>query len=193
VLYGPNATNPVTGYAAWLDVDQWIENHMLNTIPFNVDGYRLSGYFYKDRNGKLMQGPLWDFDRSQGTAVPDERPFNPRIWRRQTSGDQGTDLFGNPSYLGVRWWQALFNDIDFWQRWIDKWQELREGEIMTVSNINRIIDRSHNLVRNAQPRNATRWPSGDSVGAPRAGTVNGQCGTGLTRTRSDPGHVSGRD
>jgi len=63
-----------------------------------VDAFRLSTYLYKDRSQKLCAGPLWDFDRSQGTSYGgDVRCFNPRLWYVQASGDQGTDYFGNPS------------------------------------------------------------------------------------------------
>ncbi|MBN2506248.1 MAG: lamin tail domain-containing protein, partial [Verrucomicrobia bacterium] len=177
-----NWTNPVTGYRAYIDEDQWIENHMLNTFPFNVDGYRLSGYFYKERDeaglpgsGKLKQGALWDFDRSQGTGNVDPRPFNPRQWKRPISGDQGTDLFGNNdnttgTRLGVRWFWQVFHDPDFWQRWVDRWQELRENGIYTTSNVLATIDILANQVRQAQPRNAKRWTSGDSIGTPNTGT-----------------------
>lgn len=183
-LVSPNWTNPITGYAAYIDVDQWIEDHMLNTIPFNVNAYRLSGYFYKDRDqegrpgtGKLRQGPLWDFDRSQGTGSVDPRAFNPRQWKRQLVGDQGTDFFGNNdnwtgTRLGVRWWWQLFHDPDFWQRWIDKWQEYRESGIYQTAYVMALIDRFGNEARPAALRNATRWPLGDSVGTPTTGIVS---------------------
>lgn len=182
-LVSPNWTNRVTGYAAYVDIDQWIENHMLNTIPMNVDGYRLSGFFYKERDkagypgsGKLKQGPLWDFDRTQGTGAVDPRPFNPRQWKRPISGDQGTDMFGNNdnttgTRLGVRWWWQLFHDPDFWQRWVDKWQDLRENGLYQTTNVMALIDRLGNEVRQAAPRNASRWSSGDSIGTPETGSV----------------------
>ncbi len=169
-LRSPNFTDPETGYAAWIDTDNWIDNHILNTLPFNVDGYRLSGFFHKPRNGKLRQGPLWDFDRSQGTASPDERPYNPRQWRRQIGGDQGTDMFGNPTYLGVEWWQRLFNDPDFWQKWIDRWQEVRETTFATT-NVHAIIDRMADEIREGHERDSTKWPSGDSSSTPRNGVI----------------------
>ena len=165
-LTGTSWTNPVTGYRAYIDENQWIENHMLNIFPFNVDGYRLSGYFYKERDepglpgsGKLKQGPLWDFDRTQGTGSVDPRPFNPRQWKRPITGDQGTDLFGNNdnttgTRLGVRWWWQMFHDPDFWQNWVDRWQDLRDGGVWSTTNVMALIDRLANEVRQAQPRNA---------------------------------------
>lgn len=165
-LWGNNYTNPATGYAAYIDVDSWVDHHILNVLTFNVDALRLSGFFYKDRGKKIEMGPLWDFDRSLGS--PDGRPFNPRLWRVQASGDQGTDFFGNPNLLGVRWWQRLFTDPDFWQRWIDRWTDLRR-DAFTTNRLHAWVDTLGNQARQAQTRQVLRW-SGESV--PRSGTTS---------------------
>jgi hypothetical protein len=164
-LWGGSYTNPLTGYAAHIDVDSWLDHHILNVLSFNVDALRLSGFFYKDRNKKIEMGPLWDFDRSLGST--DSRAFNPRLWRVQAAGDQGTDFFGNPSLLGVRWWQRLFSDPDFWQRWIDRWSDLRRGPLATNLLFDR-VDMLGNQARQAQARHVARW-SGTS---PRSGTAS---------------------
>ncbi len=163
-LWGPNYTNPVTGYAAYIDVDSWLDHHILNVLSFNVDALRLSGFFYKDRAKKIEMGPLWDFDRSLGST--DSRAFNPRLWRVQAGGDQGTDFFGNPSLLGVRWWQRLFTDPDFWQRWIDRWTELRR-DVFATNHLSARVDMLGNQARLAQPRHVSRWGNG-----PRSGTAS---------------------
>jgi len=178
-LRSPDFTNPVTGYAAWMDPDDWIDRHIVEAVTFNIDAYRLSGYFYKDRtnglsNGRLRQGPHWDYDRTQGCGGPpnnDNRAYSPRQWRRQLSGDQGTDLFGNPSLLGVQWWQRLFNDIDFWQKWIDRWQELRRTTL-TSNALWAITDSMGAALREAQVREVRRWGgNGASDTRPRNGTI----------------------
>jgi hypothetical protein len=119
-------------------------------------------------------GPLWDFDRSQGTSYGgDVRCFNPRLWYFQAGGDQGTDYFGNPNLEGVRWWQRLFTDPDFWQQWIDRWADLRRSTLSTNHIFSVITNLSSQLSR-AQSRETSRWNSQDGVG-PRAGmlTANG--------------------
>ena len=109
-LSGVNWTNPVTGYAPYIDVDSWIDNHLLNILSFNVDAYRLSGFLFKGRNGRLEQGPLWDFDRTLGSA--DNRDFNPRVWRSRTA-DYGTDMFNVDNAIFANpWWSKLFRDLD---------------------------------------------------------------------------------
>lgn len=171
---GPNWTNPVTGYAAYIDVDSWIDNHLNAVITMNVDAFRLSGYFFKKRNKKLEQGPVWDFDRAMGTSAKggDWRAFNPRGWRAVNTlggADYGTDFFNN--LTPPPWWGRLFNDPDFFQRYIDRYQDLRT----TAFDTNRIfamIDRMADEVREAQTRELIRWSaSGNSDTSPRSGRV----------------------
>src|ERR1019366_5822049 len=52
-LWGANYTNPLTGYAAYIDVDSWLDHHIFNALVWNVDAFRLSAYFYKDLGQKI--------------------------------------------------------------------------------------------------------------------------------------------
>ena len=149
------SSDPLTGYPAYLNVDSWIDHHILNVLAFNVDALRLSAYFYKERNGKLSFGPIWDFDRSLDST--DGRDSNPRVWRAQ-SQDLGTDFFN------YTWWGDLFNDIDFWQKWIDRWEDFRLSQF-SLTNMNALIDSMANTVRQEQPREQSRWGV-----APRGGS-----------------------
>jgi hypothetical protein len=40
----------------------------LNEFCRNIDGYRLSSFYHKDKNGKLCAGPIWDFNLTFGKA-----------------------------------------------------------------------------------------------------------------------------
>src|SRR5690606_38521570 len=104
-LNSPNFADPVNGYAKYIDVPAAIDHHLLNVLAFNVDALRLSTYFHKDREGKIVFGPIWDFDRALGST--DGRDSNPFVWMSQT-GDRGTDFFNYP------WWSRMFRDLEFW-------------------------------------------------------------------------------
>lgn len=154
-LNGANFRDPNIGYAAYLDVQAAIDHHVLNVLAYNVDALRLSTYLYKPRGGKLTFGPLWDFDRALGST--DGRDANPSSW----NSTGGTDFF---TYT---WWWRLFDDIDFWQKWVDRWEEWRLKELSTT-NVNRLIDELSGQVRNAQPREQQKWgiqPRGGSYSA----------------------------
>ncbi len=139
-LNGSNWRDPVLGYAAYIDVPAWIDYHILELLSGNVDALVLSAYFHKPRDGKLVFGPHWDFDRALGST--DGRDANPRNW------------VTGPFFAG--WWSRLFRDPDFWQRWIDRYQELRLSHL-SRTNINGLIDRLANEVRQAQPRERQKW------------------------------------
>ena len=156
-LGSTSLTDGEEGYAGLIDIDAAIDHHLLNVLAFNVDALRLSGYFHKPRNGKLTFGPIWDFDRALGST--DGRDRNPRVWR-SASGDRGTDFFNYP------WWRDMFRDLDFFQRYIDRYQTFRRSEFST-QNINSIIDTMADKLSEAQQRNLERWnqrPRGSNGG-----------------------------
>ena len=68
VLHGAGFANPATGYQAYIDRDTFIDNQWFNEIAKQIDGYRLSQYFWKDRGGKLKNGPIWDYNLAYGNA-----------------------------------------------------------------------------------------------------------------------------
>ena len=144
-LNGANFRDPVRGYAPYIDKLSWADHHMLNVLAKNVDALRLSTYFYKDRNGPIEFGPIWDFDRSMNST--DGRDDNPRTWNG--TGD-GTDFFNYP------WWGRLFDDPDFMQLYRDRWHELRQGPLSS-NNIQNVIDSMADEIREAQPRDSSKW------------------------------------
>jgi hypothetical protein len=140
-LAGTNWLDPNLGYAAYIDVDAWIDFHVLEVLSGNVDALVLSTYFHKPREGKIVFGPHWDFDRALGST--DGRDANPRSWN-------------TGPFFTYGWWPRLFRDRDFWQKWIDRYQELRRSHL-SLSNIHGLIDQLANEVRKAQPRERQKW------------------------------------
>ena len=150
----PDLRDPVRGYRAYLEVTNWVDFHMLETLSGQVDAIRLSTYFYKRREGKVEYGPRWDYDRAW-ESKGDSRDDNPRIW------DTGGGLFANP------WWPRLFADRDAWQLWVDRWQMYRRS-VFSQTNMFAFIDRLTNQIAATQPREARRW----SATAPRVSYRN---------------------
>lgn len=140
-LHGPEWKDPVRGYRAFFDVEASIDFHVLEVLSGNVDSQGLSTYFHKPRNGKLTFGPHWDFDRALGST--DGRDANPRNWNTGP-------FFGGP------WWPRLFSDVDVWQRWVDRWQELRRAQF-SLGHMCALIDRLADEVSDAHPREVKRW------------------------------------
>ena len=73
-LYGANFRDPVGGYATFIDVDSFIDHHIIVEMTKNIDGFRISTFMYKDRNGKLCMGPVWGLQ-----SVPGQRELSQRL------------------------------------------------------------------------------------------------------------------
>jgi hypothetical protein len=132
-------------YLDYLDVPSWVDHHLLEVFVGNVDGLYRSDYFYKDRGGKMISGPVWDFDSSIGSG--DDRGLSWDTW--QTEGDVDVWNYG--------WWGPLVHDPEVMQAWIDRWQALRGGQF-SDANLRTVAD---TLVAEIGPdaaaRDAARW------------------------------------
>ncbi len=142
-LFGRHFRDPDAGYAAYIDVDSFIDFHWLVEVAKNADGYWFSQYMHKDRGGKLTMGPLWDWDRTFGT--PFFGSVSTNGWRFETAAD--------PDYT---WYRRLFDDPDFLQRYVDRWMELRSG-VLATSNVLALVDRLSAGLGPAFRRNSVRW------------------------------------
>jgi len=118
-LYGTNFKDPVNGYAKYIDVASFIDNWIMVELTKNIDGFRLSAYFYKDRGGKIVMGPIWDYNLSLGNAD---------YYGGQSATGWYCDQLGDGDYPYFR---RLLQDPDFKQRLVDRWQELRAGKFST--------------------------------------------------------------
>ncbi|MEM7233212.1 MAG: CotH kinase family protein [Planctomycetota bacterium] len=141
-LNSGNFTHPTLGYRPYIDTEQWIAHSILNVLSMNADALRLSTFFHKDRNGPIIAGPIWDFDRSMGSS--DGRDDNVAQWN------------GGTNYFAYPWWDRLFDDPDFDQLWIDRWQEWRRAQISTSSQ-NAILDFYQQVLTESATRNHSRW------------------------------------
>lgn len=140
-LNSTNWTDLERGYRAYFDVEAGVDFHVLEVLSGNVDAMVLSTYLHKPRNSKITFGPHWDFDRALGST--DGRDQNPRQWN-------------TGPFFGSGWWPKMFRDPDFWQAWIDRYQEWRET-YLSRNYMNALIDRLADEVRQAQPRERKRW------------------------------------
>jgi hypothetical protein len=129
----------------------WVDYHLLNTLSMNADGFIRSAYLHKDRRGKLVAGPLWDYDRALGGGDP--RTVIPEAW---SVGAGAVD----PWTYG--WWGMLVQDPDFLQAWIDRWQRLRRDELSST-NLAALVDgQARRIGAAAAARDAARWPDNAS-------------------------------
>ena len=146
VLFGGNYRDPETGYAAWLDPESFIDHHLITEALKEIDGYRLSTFLHKDRGGRLVMGPVWDFNISLGNGNYLDA-WKPEGWYYP--------LINREQYLNG-WYTRLFQDPDFAERYRQRWWELRQGPFST-EHITNMIRRYADLLDEAQQRNFQRW------------------------------------
>ncbi len=153
---GPNLMSPTLGYQAHFDVPAIIDHHLFSTAAKSADAFRLSGYWHKSRFGKLVMGPIFDFDRAMGSTEPsDPRSLLPTTWRCDTS-DFGTDFFhNNAAIFTPNYFDYMFQDPNFWQAWVDRLEELRQG-VLSTAHVHAIIDEYTELL---DPGNGANTPA----------------------------------
>ncbi|MFY1690771.1 CotH kinase family protein [Plantactinospora sp. WMMB782] len=147
VLRSPNFADPATGYPSFIDVDSWVDMLIVNELTRGMDAYLRSAYFYKDRDSKIVAGPLWDFDLTFGVG-----------------GYFQNDQIAGWQYLQTRspsandWFQRLIQDPGFVDRVKARWQELRRG-LFSNAQLQARIDRLTAPLTAAAQRNFQRWPN----------------------------------
>ena len=113
--------DPITGYSAYIDVPSFIDFFLLNEISNNVDGYRLSTFMHKDKNGKLKMGPIWDFNLAFGNADYCGGG-NTNVWAYKFNERCSGDF-----WLVPFWWDRLLQDPAFVAELKARWNALRSG------------------------------------------------------------------
>jgi subtilisin-like proprotein convertase family protein len=166
-LYGDNFADPVNGYAKYMDVDSFIDYFIVNELARNIDGFRKSFFFNKDKDvsatqiSKLKAGPVWDFDWA----------FK-NIW--SCSIFEATDGSGwahhindcEPDVASPGWHIRLLQDPAFANRLRCRYESYRES-VMSNEALTAYIDDKAALLQEAQARHFEKWGNlGVNTGTP---------------------------
>ena len=141
-LYGSNFKDPVNGYAKYIDIDSFIDYW----IVFEVMGnHELSNpgsvYMHKDRGGKLVAGPCWDFDWG--------------VLSYNTSPQARTGLINGKAI----WYERLMQDPAFKARLKARFEELLP-QLQTIPDY---MDECEKLLTESARLNFQMWnPAGDA-------------------------------
>lgn len=150
-LHGPHSADPDLGFRAFIDEDSFIDQHLLTEGMRNADGYRLSTYFHKDREGLLKAGPAWDFNLGLGNASFNRAQF-PDGWHYE---DVDPNRFLPPYY----WYEEMFRDPAFERAYWDRYFQLRENQWDLPTFMGEINDLADLLSAEASDREFARWPT----------------------------------
>jgi hypothetical protein len=138
---------PLGNYAEFIDLPSFVDYLIVNELTRNVDAYVRSAYYFKERDGKLKAGPLWDYNFS--LAV----------------GGQGTiDPAGGWQFEATRnvnnWYPKLTTDAAFMTLVKTRYAELRQTLLSNAAVEQRITMLAAPLT-NAVVRDFAKWPVAD--------------------------------
>ncbi len=142
------------GYAAFIDVNSFIDFFILNEISNNVDGYRISTFMHKEKNGKLKMGPIWDFNLAFGNADYCSGG-DTNVWAYRFNERCPNDFWSVPF-----WWERLLQDPAFVTQLKARWTELRGGVLADAALLDKVD--GYSLLLNdsgALQANTDRWPT----------------------------------
>lgn len=136
-------------YEHLIDVDNLIDYILINDMLMNFElQVPASMYMYRNVNGKIRMGPLWDFDCGYGyedDGMTFYREFTGRIpyLRRRNGGG------GQPFLI------KLFDDPEFKKRYRERWNE----KYSLMAAMPAYIDSMSVVLKTAQELNFRRWYS----------------------------------
>ena len=152
VLASNNFSDPTVGYQAYIDMASFIDFFLLNELSNNVDGYRLSTYMHKDKNGKLKMGPIWDFNLAFGNADYCSGGET-NVWAYKFNERCSSDFWQIPF-----WWGRLLEDPNFVNQLKNRWTNLR-GSTFSEASILQKIDAYNDALTKAGAidTNFSKW------------------------------------
>ena len=152
--YRPTGT---ANYREYLDVQNFIDYQIAEELAHNVDGYRLSGKFFKRRDSEdpRFKMVVWDMNLAYGNSDYYQG------WRTDTWMYKNNNIMNsaNDPQLIPFWWYKLNTDPEYTAALKDRWAQyrrsnLREDHVMAV-----VDSLAHVLtVNGAEQRNSQAWP-----------------------------------
>jgi hypothetical protein len=156
-LYSPNwlRATGTNHYSYYIDADSFVDYQWIVEFSKQIDGYRLSNYMSKDRNGKVKMEPIWDWNLSFGNADYADG-FNPTGWYYSQTDENSHIwfrrlMFGTTSTLGTT------GDPDFNQKIADRWSVLRTN-VFAATNVLARVDELASILSEAADRDFKKWP-----------------------------------
>lgn len=136
-------------YSHYLDVDSFVDLHWIVEFTKQIDGYRLSSFFTKPRDGKVKAGPIWDWNLSYGNANYLHGGLtNGWYWADQTDGMTANEhiwlrrLINGAASMGANNAFGPGGDPDFNQKIADRWSVLRTNQCSLTNTLERIDELS---------------------------------------------------
>lgn len=126
-LYAADWKDPVNGYAKYIAAESFMRWYMVEETVKNQDSWDFSSiYYYKNANGKLGMGPVWDFDVSAGNCdysisrYPTEWYSRNTVWMIRLALDPAWNFKWRAKWTEERpkATAKIFSDIDYYSKYL---------------------------------------------------------------------------
>ncbi len=133
------------GWEDYIDIDSWVDWFILTELTFNTESafYR-SCYMWKREGGKLMLGPVWDFDMAFGNHYGDISGYNGWCTTESTY-----------EYISENWMNYLLSYEKFTSAVKERWNEVKETLLEVALDS---IDSCSAALDGSEQQNFIRWP-----------------------------------
>lgn len=155
-LYGDNFQDPANGFRKYFDTQSFIDYFIVNELARNVDGFKKSFYFHKDKDSPgrispIKAGPVWDFDWAWKN-----------IWSceifEQTDGSGWAHRINDcvNDFYSPGWHIRMLQDPEFGNELLQRWATAR-ASFMSNEKLFAYIDSVANVLAESQERHFNRW------------------------------------
>lgn len=145
-------------FSEYIDMESFAKQYIVQEWSSNWDAGLTSNYFYKDIGGKIVAGPIWDFDNAlmntsgrDGTDLTDPTNLhaaNRSLWYNSLMGSRSFKATPNIYALGMRH-KEFVAEVE---------KQMKERVVPAVSEL---LDSKYNKyvekVENSAVMNAIRW------------------------------------
>lgn len=115
-LFGEHFTDSIEGWRKYLDEDSWIDWFLINEMAKNNDAvFYSSCYMHSAPDGRIVMGPIWDFDLGYGNTT-NNGCDSPIGWHVRNSAWY-TRLFEDPVFaqnVRMRFQSFYYNRSDYY-------------------------------------------------------------------------------
>ncbi len=128
----------------YIDIDSWVDWFIVTELTFNTESvfYR-SCYFWKREGGKLMLGPVWDFDMAFGNHQIDIKNYD---------GFCTTET--EYEYISENWLKFLFEYEEFREAVKTRWNEVKDSLLVVALTS---VDECSAALSGSVEQNFKRW------------------------------------
>ena len=134
-------------YSELYDFDALVDYWLINEIFFNEEINKKSTYMYKDIDGLMYMGPIWDMDWSSGG---EGETYHTEQWATR---------YYSTNAQANQWYKYLIQDPWFFIKAQERYWEIRNAQ---VADMLTELDSSYELLKTSAAANGQRWSYGSS-------------------------------